>query len=262
MRTKKGIVITMLVLIVFAICGSLYAQPYNTYTDLAGKTIGMESGSVWRNVITNDVKARSKSVADNPTAVKELREGIIDGVMTDLSIVKTWVNDPAFSDMKCIEIPLSIFSCPMGAMAHKDDAELMKKFNNFLAKIKEDGTLKAMQVRWLDSPVNSATKMPDVNAPKTGQKLVVGISLDSQPFVYEGNGELKGYSIELMLRFGAAENLVMDFQPSDFGQLLPNIMTKKTQMAITNISITPQRQEMALMSDSIYDDGAGILVKK
>ncbi|MCL1826725.1 MAG: transporter substrate-binding domain-containing protein [Candidatus Cloacimonetes bacterium] len=255
MKTKRSFMIVFALL--FLVSATLYG--YETYTDLAGKAIGMESGTVWEQYITQNVKGNPVRVRSNAEGLAELRAGKIEGFMTDLSIVKDLANSNP--DLKFLALPLSVFSCPMGAMGNQNNPAQMQKFNAFLKKIKADGTLADMQERWLNHAVNATTPMPTIANSGENGTLTVATAIAS-PFVYKTESGLKGYSIELMLRFGADQGQKIDFHEMEFKDLMPHVLKGNEGMAIANMSITPIRLEMTLMSDSIYDDGAGICVLK
>jgi len=227
----------------------------------SNKDIGMDVGSIWEPLIKNIVHGKPVLYADLETSYNDVRNGTIQGVMTDLSIVKVYLNTPEGSDMTYAEIPLEQFNLPMGAMSV--NWELIAKFNTFLHEITEDGTLNQLQDYWFNSSYNLVRPMPPIETPteKPTRRIKVATADKVIPFSYHSaEGELKGYCIDLMRRFAAKENYEVVYSTMDFGALLPTIRNGKADFAIANITITEERKQRGVIfTEPIYVDQVGIL---
>jgi len=232
------------------------------YTAFKGKTMGILPGTVCDDISRNILGATSVYYSDTSAAVEDIRKGRIDGFMIDLSVVKLVANYPGNENLASIEIPAEIFFAPMGAISSNQN--VIDSFNIFLATVKADGTLADMQDRWINKITDLNIPMPEI--PLTGKNGTLSIATDDAalPFCYldSTGGELKGYSIELALRFAQYEEMDVEFIPMDFAALIPYVVSGKADLGIEAISITEERKEIVLFTDSIYDDQFGILTLK
>jgi len=235
-----------------------YLEPLEL-SSFQGKKIGMNSGSIWEPLITNIAHAKPVFYTTLEESYVDLRNRVIEGVMTDLSIVKVYVNTPEGSDMSYCEVPINEFKTPMGAISI--DSDLLQLFNEFLASIKADGTMDMLHDYWFDSSLNLVLPMPEIETSKIINRKIKVATIDATiPFsYYDGRGELKGYCIDLMRRFATKEHLEIEYIVVDFSGLIPIVLNKKANIAIANITITEERKKRVMFSEPIYYDQAGIL---
>jgi len=230
------------------------------YTDFAGESIGMRTGTVFDWIIEH-IGGMPAFYSDVSSGIEDVRKSRVGGFMADLSSMRVLVGMAGNEDLFCIDIPEDIFSAPMGAISLDDD--IINRFNDFLEIVKADGTLDALQERWLNTVPDLDSPMPDIPLVDTNGTLKVATSAGSMPFAYMGaNNELKGYSIELVRRFAAHENMDIEFAEMEFSGMIPYIIGGRADMAIADISITEERAESVTFTDPIYVDKAGIVALK
>lgn len=78
--------------------------------------------------------------------------------------------------------------------------------------------------------------------PPTEKVLVIGVDSFIPPFVMQGgNGELYGYDISMMNSVCKILKRHCRFQPIKWIHLLPAVMNNQVDMAVSSITITPER---------------------
>ncbi|MCL2108546.1 MAG: ABC transporter permease subunit [Oscillospiraceae bacterium] len=234
---------------------------YRAYTDFSGKRVGGLTGSVCDVVTVEQLDAIPAYYSEDSAGIEDVRKGRIDGYMVDLSSGEVFVSMAGNEDVEIIEIPADVFAMPTGAISM--NADIITRFDAFLETAKSDGTLDEMQNRWLEIGLDLNMPMPDI--PSTGENGVLKVATTAtlMPFSYIGDGgEFKGYSIELARRFAAYENMSIEFADMDFAGVIPYIIAGKADLGISNISITDERKQSVLFSESVFDDQLGILVLK
>jgi len=227
--------------------------------DFAGKKIGMTVGTIWEPIITDIAMAEPVFYPDVPQGYDGVRNREIYGFITDLTAAKSFVASPEGSDFTYAEIPFDSFNAPMGAVAI--DEGLLLRFNKFLASLIADGTQQTMQNYWFRSSDNLSIIMPDIPVPANPQDtLRVATSDASMPFSYFNDyHELVGYSVELISRFAASENMAIELTAMVFGGMLPSVINKENDIAIADISITEERKKSVFFSEPIFFDQAAIV---
>lgn len=227
-----------------------------------GKDVGINIGSAAEPVYAQ-VGFVPVYFQETPSAVEDVRNGRIAGFGSDLSAMNILAAEPGNADMEVIVIPASYFLAPMGAISTYENQPLMDAFNAFLAKIEQDGTLAEMQSRWFEGVPDLNAPMPDLTY--TGEKGILKVATvgTDVPFDYFGaNGELKGYAIELMNRFGADAGYTIEYQAMEFSAQIPAVVGGRADIAISCLSITEERRESVLFSDPVFYDQLGIIALK
>ena len=236
--------------------------PERSYTWFEGKMVGATIGMITDTVLQM-FGAIPVYYQDLSTSVEDVRNGRIAGFANDLSAVKVLTYEQGNEDLEVIEIPASFFIGPQGAITSYDNQALMDEFNAFLAMVESDGTLDEMKSRWFEGVPDLKQPMPEFSY--SGEKGVLNVATTGTtvPFDFYGdNGELRGYSIELMNRFAAYAGYTVKYYPMDFGALIPAVAGGKADIAISNISITEERKKSVLFSESVFDDQLGITTLK
>jgi ABC-type amino acid transport substrate-binding protein len=234
---------------------------FSAYTDFTDEKIGVPSGNLAEAIIRDDIGGIPVFYPDITAALADIRSGEIAGFITDLSIVRVLAGAPENDDMKVIAVPASIFAGPLGAFSSEQG--IIDSFNAFLAELQADGTLADMQKRWLEAVPDADTAMPDIALGGENGTLRIATTGSGIPFSYIGAGdELKGYSIELVLRFAEREGKDVEFITMDFADLISAVQNGNADLGIDAVTITDERAEFVIFSNSIYDDTLGIITLK
>ena len=137
--------------------------------------------------------------------------------------------------------------------------DLEQKINAFLAEIREDGTLDDMFRRWVEE---NDTDMPDIPLPENpSTHLVVGTSGTVPPFSYYVGTELSGYDIEMARRFAAWLDADVAFKVYDYGAIINAAASGDVDIVMSNLNITPEREEALTFSDVFYALPVAIMVR-
>ena len=229
-----------------------------TYTDFEGKTVGLITGTVCGVVIEEDINGIPAYYSDISAGVEDVRSGRISGFMADLSVLRVIAGTSGGEGLKVIPVPKEIFAGPLGAFSM--DQAIIDRFNIFLEKLNSDGTLRDIQERWLINVPDLESSMPDFSLTGENGHITVATSGTQLPFSYFGaNNELKGYSIELVKRFAEFEGKSIEFETMDFPGLIPFVASGRADLGIDGVTITEERKEVILFSESIYDDLLAII---
>jgi len=243
-------------------------KTFNDYMDFEGEIIGVVHGNLATAIIQDVIGGTAGVYPGVEASLADIRSGEIAGFITDLSIVN--VLAASHEDMKVIPVPAEIFSGSLGAFSA--DQELINEFNTFLAELKADGTLADMQKRWLEDIPDENTNVPEFNLSGENGTLNVLTTIESKPFSYSDNDAThgfrpaKGYSIELAVRFAAGMGMDIKFYYANFSDLIDYVANGdgdlKFDFGIDAVTITEERAQKVIFSDSIYDDLLGIITLK
>jgi len=92
-----------------------------------------------------------------------------------------------------------------------------------------------------NTPSGPMTMEPGLT-PAGAKILVIGVDSFVPPFIMQGgNGELYGYDISMMNSICKIMQRSCKFQPIKWIDLLPAVMSNQVDMAVSSITITPER---------------------
>ena len=112
------------------------------------------------------------------------------------------------------------------------------------------------------TPTAIVTPTPEPIAPVISGKTIKVATRIVSPFVTEENGELGGFSIELWKNIAQELNIKSDFKKTQsVADLLNAVKSKQTDVGISAISVTAQREQDFDFSQPIFDSGLQILVR-
>ena len=135
-------------------------SPYQTLSDLADGTIGVQAGSSAQEAIDNtpDFKAsldETIEFKDNLTALMDLEIGGLDGVVMDL-VVANYSIQTSGKDFRVLDETLTQEEYAIGF--RKNDTALRDAVNSELEAMAEDGTLAAISESWFGDDITVVGK--------------------------------------------------------------------------------------------------------
>ena len=93
--------------------------------------------------------------------------------------------------------------------------------------------------------------------------LTVISSLDFPPFENLENGEAVGFEVDIVKEIASRLGLKADIQNKKFDAIVPAIAAGgSADVGVSGITITPEREEQVLFSDSVCDSNQAIVVMK
>lgn len=90
----------------------------------------------------------------------------------------------------------------------------------------------------------------------------VGIDTTYPPFEFEEGGEYTGIDIDLIKAISESQGFAIQFEPMDFGGIIPALQANQLDVAIAGMSITDERKKVVDFSDPYFDAGLSLVVSK
>ena len=139
-----------------------------------------------------------------------------------------------------------------------ESAALCKELNQFLKKIREDGTLQEIDDIWMGIDEEKKTvDMSDLTG-ENGTIRVITTSTD-MPWSYIKEGKNVGYDIDLVVRFCRDRGYALEIGDVDFSARIPAVQSGKYDFT-TDMNVTPEREEEVLFSDPTSTGGIVLAV--
>ncbi|WP_409297886.1 transporter substrate-binding domain-containing protein [Peribacillus sp. SCS-26] len=123
-----------------------------TKEDLKGKNVGVQLGSIQEG-IANDIKKKDKidmkveSRSRIPELIQEISAGRYDAAIIEDTVAKGYMKN----DKNLVSHELNVEGEAGSAIAFPKDSKLTKEFNAELKKMKENGELDKLIIKWFDN---------------------------------------------------------------------------------------------------------------
>ncbi|MCR4745027.1 MAG: transporter substrate-binding domain-containing protein [Lachnospiraceae bacterium] len=132
------------------------------------------------------------------------------------------------------------------------------RLNDFIAKIKADGSLDAVLNKWVEGKDET---LPDIKSDhNSSTKLTVATCGLFEPYSYYKGTELVGSDIELSMMLAESLDADLEFKVYDYDAIIAAAQSGDVDCILANLNATPERREAISFSDPLYMMYPGLLV--
>ena len=270
MKKFKSVIIIVLILIVALITIFLLSRnskndngvvenSISKLEDLQGKKIGTLLGSPLSEEDTRQIipDVEVSFYNDAMDSIAALQAKQIDGAI--VSYPTAFLVTQNIPELKILA---NLTDDEAGIAVRKDDLELYKKVNDYVAELKSNGMMDEMISRWYNEE-NPNYEMPEIEMPESGDKLVVGVAADREPSCFlNSEGKVVGLDGEIALRIAHHLNRPIEFVEMKFASLITSLESGKVDMVVSNLIITDERKQSANMTEGYFDSPLVLIVRK
>ena len=236
---------------VFAHCAEPgLGEKIRTVADLNGKRLGAIVGTTLDSAANGSLDfTQIHYYNDSDEQIEALYLGEIDAFLDDEPVARFLAGRD--SGLRVVEGVL--MEDEYGYAMRLDDEGLYEKINPLLVKKIEDGTLRRLEKKWIDSSEGeTAEPAPELSA---GRILRFGVSPVSAPFVYKVKGRIAGLDIDLMRDIAESLGMRLEVVVMDFGELMGALQSGDVDVIGSCFSITEERKRLVRFTDSYYQGG-------
>ena len=259
MRRATAFALALLLMVLAHIACAEAAISRKAQLNQANMTVGVNTGSASSLIVEKELpNAQLVYFEDNATAYEAVAQGKIDAYIFDRVQIQQAIRNGRggvhLLDENMDEtVKVAVGISPVSAIP-----DIEGKLGQFLADLRQDGTLADMYHRWAEA---GDTQMPDIQMPTAPEyHLKVGTAGIVPPFSYYVGTDLNGYDIEMARRFAAWLNADLEFKVYDFGAIIPAAVSGDVDCIMSNLNVTEERRETIKFSEIIYENTIGILV--
>ncbi len=227
--TKK--VIIVLAILIFTACSQKTNEKITDISQLKDKRICVLTGSAGdiavRYVFPN---AKFIDLVAATDAAYNVKIGKADAFVFDRSVLlKIVKKEPG---LKVLDEPVS--QVEIAIALNKERTGLLAEINNALEILKNDGTLKAMKVKWVDSEYQTMPELPGIQAESPNGTLKMGTCATVEPMTFVYNNNITGFDIELSQRLSKLLGKKIGIVDMSFESLVPALQSGKIDFALSN----------------------------
>lgn len=109
----------------------------------------------------------------------------------------------------------------------------------------------------------SKSKETAVQNSEKSQKIVIGMDDSFPPMEYrDESNNLKGFDIDVANEIGKRLNIQFEFMPTDWNGVIQSLKTKRFDIILSSLSITPEREKEIAFSNPYLAAGQIVVVRK
>ncbi len=225
-----------------------------------GKKMGIVTGSSYEPITFKYFPDSEYSYYNGKAdIIAALKQNIIDGFLCDEPIARIMTQE----EPKIDYIKKTIIDDNYSFALQKDNAKAEKlcaEFNEFLAKVMAEGKLDELNEKWFSQ--DESKKTINISG-YTGENGTLNLSVlaEDAPFSYVKDNDYAGIGIELIEEFCLEYGYKPEFSSIDTSAAIPSIASGKFDMLIGPISITEERKESVIFTDSFYKGGICLVIR-
>lgn len=147
----------------------------------------------------------------------------------------------------------------MALPKNDDGIRLQSQLNDFLARIKEDGTLRAVQEAWMTNDTeHQVTDYQALEAVNGTIRLATESAYP--PFDYIRDGDIVGIDVDLLTRFCREVGYGLEIIDMSLDALIPSLGTR-ADVAANGITYSDERAEKVLFTDPYSSEKTVMMVR-
>ena len=242
-----------LVLLILVQCVSLIGcnvkedKSFQSMEDFESAVIGVMNGSSFDLLASEYYPTAEKRYLNMPDLILNLQQEKINGILMDMGFYTPIIWEGESLSYIEMDMPATEYAVAFPKAAESE--ALMAQFNEFIRSETENGGLAELEAKWL-----SASE-PDGSidfTQLTGENgtLRVATTVESKPFDYLKDGQFCGFDADFIFCFAQEYGYALEIDTMDFGALLPSLSAGRYDLAISSITVTEERKESVLFSDT------------
>ncbi len=158
--------------------------------------------------------------------------------------------------VKVIDIPLSEEAYAF--CVNQADTELLTKVNEYLAKIKNDGTFDDICDKYFGDGTPAEITSATEDASK--DQLVVATSTGFEPFEMVDAGKYSGIDLEIAAGLATYLNKELVIKDMQFDAVVTSVQQGICDIGMAGLTITPDREKVVTFSDSYYSANQVLII--
>lgn len=158
--------------------------------------------------------------------------------------------------VKVIEIDLTSEEYAFGV--DKTQPELLTQVNDFIAKIKEDGTFDEILNKYFGD--GTPTPVTSAALDESKDQLVVATNAAFEPFEYMDGENYLGIDMEIAALLAEELGLELVISNMDFDSVCLSVGQQKCDIAMAGLTVNEARKEYVTFSDSYYNAAQRLVV--
>ena len=233
---------------ILAGCDSNTSKEFQEMRDFEKAKIGVLMGSSFDLLANEYFPEAEKLYFMNMTdLILNLKQEKIDGILMDKGFFTPllWEDE----EISFIEMDMPATEFAVAFPKTVESEPLKAQMNEFIQKYTENGWLGELTEKWFAASEPSCSLALSQLTGENGT-LRVATTVESKPFDYLKDGQFCGFDADFIFCFAQEYGYELEIDTMDFGALLPSLSAGRYDLAISSITVTEERKESVLFSDT------------
>ena len=233
---------------ILAGCDSNTSKEFQEMRDFEKAKIGVLMGSSFDLLANEYFPEAEKLYFMNMTdLILNLKQEKIDGILMDKGFFTPllWEDE----EISFIEMDMPATEFAVAFPKTVESEPLKAQMNEFIQKYTENGWLGELTEKWFAASEPSCSLALSQLTGENGT-LRVATTVESKPFDYLKDGQFCGFDADFIFCFAQEYGYALEIDTMDFGALLPSLSAERYDLAISSITVTEERKESVLFSDT------------
>ena len=265
MKPRKYIFLLLTILLFAGLisgCSAVRRVEYNSFADLKNAedkiTIGFEETLAILDQVHDVFPEAEVAYYNDLNGYQAIESGKIEAYIGDGYMMQTAIRN-GLTGVKILDESFLTNDVVCALSSHCQIPDFQNKVNNFIAKIKADGTLDDIYQRWLYEDDYEMPQMPVVENPQ--YTLTITTIGNAKPFSFYENGKLVGSEIEIAYLLGAELNARIVFEVADWDGMIAGVATGKYDICISDLYYSEEKKDNVIFSDPYYQADLCLMVQ-
>lgn len=254
---KKILVISLLVLsILLCSCSKSERHIYTSIDEINGQNMGCMSGSIFDALIQEQFPdSKITYYSSRSELLLGLTSGKIEAFVSDepVALMMLSQND------EVTYIDKEVGHVEYGICFSNSSKDILKQFNDYLKTIDDNGHLKELQDKWINSEATSKNKVEYELSGENGTITCV-TTPDAAPFSFIADNVFQGYEVEILNEFCHEYGYGLHIDTVSFDALLTSVAMDKYNVALNGIYITPERAKSVNFCTPTYKGRVVVMI--
>lgn len=241
-----------------AACSSAPANTVHSMNDLAGKTIGVQLGTVGDGVATDYEEEGStiERYSKAGDAVQALKQGKIDCVIIDEQPAKVFVEKN--SDLIILD---DRFEPEYYAIAVAKGSPLTAQINAALEELTENGTMQQIVDNYIGDKKGTCPYVSPEGIDRSSGTLVMATNAAFEPYEFYENDKIVGIDAELAQAICDILGMELKIDDMEFDSIVAAVQSGKADFGAAGMSVTAERLENVDFSNNYATSSQVIIVR-
>ena len=257
---KKLVALALGTVMAVSMTAGVSAATVESKDDLKNATIGVQLGT------TGDIEA-SEYEADGATvkryskgseAIQALMAGQIDCVIIDSQPAQKFVESA--DGLKILDEPF--VEEEYAICLKKGNDELLDKINGALKELKEDGTVDDIMNNYIGDNIGETPYESPEDVDRSNGTLVMATNAEFPPYEYYEGDEIVGLDADFSQAIADRLGMELKIEDMAFDSIIPAVTSGKADFGAAGMTVTEERQQQVLFSDTYYTARQVIIVKE
>ena len=256
-RFRAGIAMLAVTALFLTACSPSAANVHHV-SDLEGRSIGVQSGTTG-DTLAGDIKdATVQEYTKAADGIRALRQKKIDAVIVDLETA----NALALQEDNLHILDEELADEEYAIAIQLGNTQLRSKINEALRKLSDNGTLQQIKQNYEGDEQGQHPYHSPNHVDRSNGVLVMATNAEFPPYEYYENGKYVGFDIDMMNAVCDYLGYELRIDNMDFDDVLTAVETGKADVGVAGLSVTPEREEHVLFSDTYATTHQVIIVRK